>query len=277
MKKISKTIFCGFLFLCLMSACSYAEKRHKQSDSIEKPINLTVYLDLSDRLTRKLTPSQMARDTAIINHLVKAFMDSCVRHKIIKSKDHFKIVFYPIPESEDVALLDGVMELDMSKFKGAEKKKHLKTFSENINLNVSRIYNQALNDKNWIGSDVWGFFSHRKVDDYSMRKGYRNILVILTDGFLFYEPNKQKIDNAYSYILPQTLNDPHSSLIIERKGLHELEVLMLEINPYDPLKHDKHISVINDWFKGMGITKYWVQETDLPSNTKMVIDKFLKM
>ena len=66
------------------------------------------------------------------------------------------------------------------------------------------------------------------VDQICVKPDARNIMVILTDGYLFHENNKIKKDNAYSYILPQTLDNPQSSLIVDREGkLDKLEVLLL--------------------------------------------------
>ena len=132
-----------------------------------------------------------------------------------------------------------------------------------------------MHDKNWIGSDIWGFFK-KQVDTYCIREDARNVIVILTDGYLFYAPNKQKDGNNYSYILPQTLTNPNSGLIVSRQGLEDLEVLMLEINPYDPKHQDQMEAILQNWFKNMGVQNMYVGETDQPSNTKLIIDKFLK-
>ena len=128
--------------------------------------------------------------------------------------------------------------------------------------------------KNWIGSDIWGFFK-KQIDTYCIREDARNIIVILTDGYLFYAPNKIKDGDNYNYILPQTLMNPNSGLIVSRQGLENIEVLMLEINPYDPKHQDKIESVLQNWLKDMGVQKMFVGETDQPSNTKLIIDKFM--
>jgi hypothetical protein len=121
----------------------------------------------------------------------------------------------------------------------------------------------------------WGFFK-KQVDTYCIREDARNIIVILTDGYLFYAPNKQKDGNNYSYILPQTLSNPNSGLIVSRQGLENLEVLLLEMNPYDPKHQDQMETILQNWFSGMGVQKMYVGETDQPSNTRLIIDKFMK-
>lgn len=239
------------------------------------PLNISVYLDLSDRLTRDLTPSQADRDTAIVNHLVDIFIDDCIKDKIINSSNHFQIFFYPSPNNSQIAQLARGLNLDMSKCNIKNKKKELMEMKQRFQNNLSQIYSDALEQQKWVGSDIWGFFSNKEVDKLCIRKGYRNILVILTDGYLYHTNNKVQDGNAYSYILPQTLAIDNSSLIVKRNNLSNLEVLMLEVNPYSPAQHDKLMSVLEDWFRNMGVEKFVVSETALPVNTEVYIDSFI--
>lgn len=241
------------------------------------PLNISIFLDLSDRLDRELVPTQFDRDTAIIGTLVKLFIEDCVHSgRIINSENHFQIFFHPIPNSTEIATLASGLNFDMSSTPIAEKKKVLIEMRGKICTNVSQIYQNTLAAKSWPGSDIWAFFTDKKVDTQCIRKGYRNLLVILTDGYLYYERNKRQNGNAYSYVLPQTLKNPESSLIVGRDGLDNLEVLMLEVNPYEPLQRNKLIRVLEDWFKGMGVTHFVVADTDLPVNTETVIKSFIK-
>lgn len=239
------------------------------------PLNISVYLDLSDRLTRDLTPSQADRDTAIVNHLVDIFIDDCIKDKIINSSNHFQIFFYPSPNNSQIAQLARGLNLDMSKCDIKNKKKELMEMKQRFQNNLSQIYSDALEQQKWVGSDIWGFFSNKEVDKLCIRKGYRNILVILTDGYLYHTNNKVQDGNAYSYILPKTLAIDNSSLIVKRNNLSNLEVLMLEVNPYSPAQHDKLMSVLEDWFRNMGVEKFVVSETALPVNTEVYIDSFI--
>ena len=140
---------------------------------------------------------------------------------------------------------------------------------------LDSIYQNTLKMKKWVGCDIWSFFSNKKVDNLCIRKGYRNILVILTDGYLYHKDNKFKDGTAYSYILPETLNTPNASLISKRKGLNDLEVLILEVNPYSPGQRDRLIEVLEKWLKDMEVSKNQIEETDIPNNIKPIISNFL--
>ncbi|WP_300505751.1 hypothetical protein [uncultured Duncaniella sp.] len=284
MKKITYLLFVSVCAIFLFSNCTTChEKKEGMASNVDSkdnkadlPLNISVYLDLSDRLTRELSPSQMERDTAIINHLVDLFINDCItRGKIINSKNHFQIFFYPTPNISEVAQLAKGLNVDLAKTELKQKKVELMEMKTNFQKNLTQIYDETIAQKRWVGSDIWGFFSNGIVDKLCIRKGYRNILVILTDGYLYHEDNKVVDGKAYSYVLPQTLSIEGSSLILKHKGLTDLEVLMLEVNPYTPKQHDALISVLENWFKGMEIEKFVVSETALPVNTEVYIDSFI--
>ena len=71
-----------------------------------------------------------------------------------------------------------------------------------------------------------------------------------------------------------------SSLIDKRKGELKnkgLEVLMLEINPYQRDQRDKMVNVLENWFASMGVEKFVVAETDANlTNTQTIIKNFLE-
>ena len=129
-----------------------------------------------------------------------------------------------------------------------------------------------------MGCDIWDFFSNKDVDRLCIRSGFRNILVILTDGYLYHKGDMLKEGNAYSYVLSQTLENPNSSLIVKRTGLDSLEVRILEINPKDIKKQPKMVEVLENWLKGMGVKaeNITVYHTDLPTHTRTVIENFLR-
>lgn len=245
-----------------------------QTNNTIKPLNISIYLDLSDRLERKMVPSQKNRDIEIVNYMAEILKNHAVEQKILPSRDRIKVFFYPAPNDSKIDLLSKDLEMDLSKAQPAEKKQLLLNFQEKFSTSLSKIYDATLQGKNWIGSDIWGFFK-KQIDTYCIREDARNIIVILTDGYLFYAPNKIKDGDNYNYILPQTLMNPNSGLIVSRQGLENIEVLMLEINPYDPKHQDKIESVLQNWLKDMGVQKMFVGETDQPSNTKLIIDKFM--
>lgn len=240
------------------------------------PINLSIYLDLSDRIKPNGTEalSQKDKDIAIVDYLANYIKDRAVKQKILPCKDRIKVFFYPEPSDAKVALLSEKLELDLGTTPMKEKKPRLISFTDEFKNSLEQIYSSTIQTSSWLGSDIWGFFN-KPIENYCIKNGYRNVLVVLTDGYIYHASNKRTEGNCHTFVLPQTLKDKSSCLIVGRTGLEDLEVLMLELNPNPPTDQQKMEQVITEWLNNMGVQKHYVGETDVPSNTKMIIEKFL--
>ena len=215
----------------------------------QQPVNLSVYLDLSDRLERQMTPSQADRDTAIIMYLAAKLKERAVQQKILPSKERIKIFFYPSPTDTKVALLSDKLELDLGKLPVQQKKARLVAFEQEFRESLKQMYASTIQTKNWEGSDIWGFFN-KNVDNYCIHESARNVLFILTDGYIYHKGNLIQKDGAFSYIPEVGEMKP---LIVNRQGLENLEVLILEVNPRDMKQEPKMEKILTDWLKGMGV------------------------
>lgn len=274
---MKKIIICLFIFtgcVCLFS-CN-GDKKALPNEP--KPLNISIYLDLSDRVVREGEPNQTYRDTAIVNFLVDYFVKETLGPTILKSDNKIKVIFYPTPNDSEIATLASGLSVDIGQKQGVEKRKALDEMKEVFQNNLAQIYQEVIKENNFHGCDIWDFFSNKKVDQLCVKKGARNIIVILTDGYLYEEKNKIKLGNAYNYILPKTLHQ-QESLIDKRNGELKnqgIEILMLEVNPYQPADRDKMVNLLENWFASMGVEKYVVAETDanIP-NTKTIIQNFL--
>jgi len=290
----TKNLIIGLIATIAFTSCGGSGSKNAKpiSDVAEstvsqsgKPLNISIFLDLSDRLKRDLSPSQKERDLAIVGHIADYFRAQTVGPKILKSRNNIKVFFYPAPNSSDIATLAEDLSIDITKFNGVERRVVLDgdanqgkpSLRERFNKNLSAIYDKTLAANQWPGCDIWDFFSNKNVDIQCIREGFRNILVILTDGYLFDEKHKVKDGDAYSYVTPATLKNPNTSLIVKRTGLESLEVRILEVNPTDINHRDRLKNVLENWLKGMGVKEgnITVSQTDLPSNTQTIVDSFL--
>lgn len=278
MKKITistSTLFLVCLFMATIISCT--DKKKNNENTTQRPLNISIYLDLSDRLVRDIQPSQVSRDTAAVGYILDYFKRQTMGPHILQSQNRLKVFFYPSPNSSDIATLAGELDINMAQLKGVEKRKKLESMKSLFQKNLSQIYNKTISEHEWIGCDIWDFFSSKKVDAQCIKNGARNILIILTDGYLYAANNKIKEGNAYSYILPQTLKE-EAPLIVRRKGLENLEVGVFEINPYSKEEGYKLIPTLENWLKNMGISEEHlvVAETDLPTNTQTLLKSFLE-
>lgn len=270
--KINILILGAFLTTIVgLSACSSTSENKQPA---EEPLNISVILDLSDRLITNKVQPQMERDTAIIGYLCDVFKSKTLGKQILTSKNKMRVLFYPTPIIPEINSLARKLSVDISQYKGVDKRDMIETMHSTFINSLLPIYEKTINDSKWLGCDIWDFFSSGKVKTQCMEKGSRNIIVILTDGFLYHANNVIKEGDALSYVLPKILN-PNSSLIVRCNDLQDLEVLMLEVNTQNPTQRNQLVKVLKDWFQNMGISHVEIHETDLPTSTEKAITNFI--
>lgn len=284
MKKLSQIIVLIGLFATTLSfsSCSSTDKSTNEENTTassstpaEQPWNVTVYLDLSDRITREMVPSQTEYDSIAINEVFSQFLHHLIKgKKIAVAKDCFRIIVEPTPQLTKINDMVGSLNIDLSTALPPEKKKILNKTREVFPSTISQIYDKTLEEKNWVGCDIWGFFSDKRmVDKLCIRSGYRNIVVVITDGYLFDTNHKKKEGNAYSYVTHEVLKaNPKMSLICRRNGLQDLEVLMLCVNPFNKNEGELLTHILDNWFNAMEVGKVEIYTNG--TNTPQYINSF---
>lgn len=284
-KYIIKSLVLLFTFVTLLfSGCSTTtsdsnsqptNSEHSSETKDPTEWNISVYLDLSNRLVRPMTPTQAERDMTLISYMISEFTSHCKSKKARDCNDHFQIFFYPSPSDPEISALSKELDTELEGLENLEKQDVVESMSAKYSSALEKIYSSTLEHKNWVGCDIWSFFNNKKVDNMCVRPGYRNILIILTDGFIYHLDNVTKIDDAYTYI-PANVSSSAHSLNVSRDSLSNLEVLVLEVNPMQPKQFQILTDIWSKWLSGMGITHYDLVETDLPNNNKHVIKHFLQ-
>lgn len=268
----------------------------------EKQLNINILWDLSDRINDKVNPStppHYQRDVEIIRHLTEIFKKDMQTKGSYKAKSKIKVFFSPTPANNEINKIAKSLSYDLSSFTGEQANRKKKEVYDSITpvfmKNALQIYNLTVQDKEnrWEGSDIWRFFKNN-VRNYCIddRQDYRNILVIITDGYLYHKDSKEKSGNKTTYILPETLKPfrkneewqqlfEHGNygLICTRNDLKSLEILVLEITPAKDHKNDEDIlkTYLEKWFTDMGVlsNNFACYNTDLPEYTKQNIERFV--
>jgi hypothetical protein len=153
-----------------------------------------------------------------------------------------------------------------------------------------QIYELAIKDKAYVGSDIWGFFKN-KVADYCIEANSRNILIILTDGYIFNKGSELKDGNRTNYLLSKTirsnkLNDAkwkekmdagNFGFIKAATNLSNLEVLVLGINPDTKNTNEEAVIIAywEKWLKEMKVNNPKVSGAELPANMEKIIKDFI--
>ncbi|MDI3322002.1 hypothetical protein [Pinibacter soli] len=262
----------------------------------EKQLNISVLWDLSDRinpLIHKEQPTNAERDIAIIKYFADFLKGDMDKKGAYMAKGKLKIFFSPNPSDQNINTLASNLDIDLSKKDVKEKKQVYDHISADFEDASKQITDLTIKTSKWDGSDIYRFFKNNVVD-YCVSKDstYRNILVILTDGYLYDKSSMGKVGNKSEYILPQLLtslglrnnanfkssfekND--CGLISTRSDLNNLEILVLEINSEADHKDDEDVIklYLQKWFTDMKVKRFEIYNTDLPTNTRKRITDFL--
>ncbi|MNR05774.1 hypothetical protein D3C85_1218220 [compost metagenome] len=166
----------------------------------------------------------------------------------------------------------------------------MNSINSNYASQTSKIYESAIKDDNYIGSDIWSFFEN-KVKDQCIDNKHRNILVVLTDGYMFYEDTRIVEGNLTTYITPElirknglnnkdwneNLQNKNYGFIKANDGLSNLEVLVLGINPNKNNPYEEKVirAYWSKWFEEMKIKHFEIKTADLPSNMDAIIKDFI--
>jgi hypothetical protein len=297
---MKKVIILSAIAFMLAACGSNSQRQGSQPVVAVKPqvkqLNISILLDLSDRINPKenpATPHHYKRDIEIVKVVTEYFKKNMEQLTAWNAKGKIRIFFSPAPPNPAINSIAGKLNIDCSKLDNKGRKEVYSTITELFTQNLGEIYLQTIKTNTWEGSDIWRFFKD-DVKDYCIDKdtSYRNILIVFTDGYIYHKQSvySHKKSNRYSYLLENNIgqfrkqpdwknriNKSNFGLIAERNDLKNLEILVLEINAENSSnKIDEDILkyVIGKWFKEMKVAHYEIYSSDLPANTEMRINKF---
>lgn len=289
MKKIYYLLILTLLFVQCGKKETTVESGKTNSDSISnnKNLNVTILIDLSDRIDPEKYPNPSMeyyqRDLEYIKAIKTGFIDHIKSKKVMQLADQMQIFFNPEPS--DHAINDFSKQLKVS-FNKNTSKENINLVDEKYSSLPAKIYQSAIQDKKYVGSDIWGFFKN-KVKDYCIKDKNRNVLFILTDGYMFHKDSKFTENGKTSYLIPELvkslklntsdfktkIDDKALGFIKANDNLNNLEVIVIGINPEkgNPFEADVIKTYWENWLKEMDVKKYQIKDADLPSNLEPLI------
>ena len=293
MKKILPALFVAlfFVYSCKKDSDKPEEKVTIKNEANEN-YNISLLLDLSDRISLTKNPNPAMefyqRDLGYIKSVAETFTKHLKGKKIKQMDDKIQLFFNPEPL--DPAINSVSQSLKISVDKNNASKDFLNSISSNYASKTSKIYDSAIEDNNFIGSDIWNFFD-TKAKDQCIENHYRNILIVLTDGYMFHENTVITEDNRTSYITPELIRknglntqnwkkkfDEQDFGFIKIDGdLSNLEVLILGVNPDKKNPYEEKVikAYWTKWFTEMKIKHFEIKNADLPSNMEKIIEDFI--
>ena len=261
-----------------------------------KQLNISVLWDLSDRIDpikNKILPNNSDRDIAIIKFFADYFKTDMDKKGAYLSKGKLKVFFSPNPTDQSINSLAAKLDIELANKDVKEKKLAYDNISSTFEQTSKQITDLTIKTSKWEGSDIYRFFKNDVVD-YCVSKdtSYRNILVLITDGYIYDKNSMGKIGNKTEFILPSVLsslglrnnanfksvfNAKDCGLISTRNDLTNLEIIVLEVNSEANHKDDEDIIklYLQKWFTDMKVKRFEIYNTDLPDNTKKRLSDFL--
>lgn len=263
------------------------DKNDVQGKEELQPQNTIILLDLSNRLALE---EQVKRDSNLIAASLQAFENNQIKYRFQISNDKLRLaIAYQNSSAASNFGVSEAMVIDMTERrmnKPAFNKKKQAFFAA-----VDSIYAQATNSGT-SGADIWGFFCNDLTNN--LEKGAKNKIIILTDGYLQFDPNIQKVRPKGTYManLASLRNKQDWETIFDSNNLklnpcpdkfdYDIEVLMLEINPKQKHLYTNEIQIIEKfwttWFEDMGIKCKGIHQSSYyqPNDLNAKIAEFLK-
>lgn len=293
-----RIILLPLFILFLFASCKSEVKTDKTPivaagpDSKNLKLNISFLLDLSDRIdTIKYPNASMhyyLRDLGYIESVSNTFINHLRRKKVRTIDDRISIFFEPEPQDPQINSISKNLKFHLTRNNVTVQ--FLDSIQSIYATQPKKIYDLALRDGKYVGSDTWSFFKN-KVKDYTIEEGYKNILVILTDGYMFHTDNKRNEANLTTYLTPEEIrkfklnspewekrmSDNNMGFLPATSELENLNVLILGINPDNKNVYEEDVikTYWSKWLEDMGVNYYEIRNAELPSNMEKVIQDFI--
>ncbi len=282
------------LFLVLFTNCNPNKviQNTKESASISKlsnknaKLNINILLDLSDRIESE---EQRTRDLGYIQDIAKTFNQHVRSKSTSLYNDHLQLFFEPELHNHEINNIAKSLKFHLNR---NTQKKHFSEVESKYKDQTAKLYQKAKGDASTRnGADIHHFFE-QKVKNNCIKAKHRNILIVLTDGFLFQKENRKKEGNKTSYLNSTMLNQhflrkgnwrqqfqkQKLGFIKAQEDLSNLEILVLGIdkgnhkNPYavEVIRH-----YWESWFTDMNVKRFKIVESEIASDIENVISDFV--
>lgn len=259
-------------------------------------LNITLLLDLSDRISAAKNPGQAARDTSAIMEVVKTLKKYVASKGTFYSKDRIKVVFYPNSYNNTIQNIAAALNIDFGELSPEQKRKRYESIDSLYAVNLASLYDIASNAQTFNGSDLFNYFKHRAEEDcISNDPAFINLLVIISDGYMYYKNSLYSTGNRFSYIAPEashvkmfrkdyywqnSFDEGDYGFINAGCDLKKLKILALEFAPWgnNVIDFDIMTRYWGKWFGEMNIKpgNFKILKTDMPALNKPVISGFIK-
>jgi hypothetical protein len=255
----------------------------------QKPINMLVLLDLSDRV---LNRNQAEEDIKLIQTAYAHWMQAVKQSLFISAQHRFRIVVLPQTSTPPVVYdYENKLYLNLAETPTAQKRKQCEDFQTQLPDVLAKLYraaNTGSKPENYAGVDIWRYFNEQLASDLS--HAYDNRILIFTDGYFDFENPKHAMRKGnrmtYSGYLAalrgktdwkeQAVQKDYGMMKIDKK-IPAASLLICGIQPkYQNLQElDMLLFFWEKWAKDCGLSFQGIARAALPK-MEMQVKGFLK-
>ena len=266
-------------------------------DSKRSNLKLSVFIDLSDRLKDEMPGISVAEmDQRCLESASTAFFQHIRKKRVRELDDMIQTIVEPIPDNQSIPELLSKLQKSFTdeNVTSLDQVKKAQTDYQNLPIDI---YNTAISEPEFPGCDIYGFLQN-KCSKLCIDSGKDNVLVILTDGYIYHDLSREKIESRRNYLTEQVIqkmkldrpdwqqhcatNDigfilPNEHL---RAGvdLSQLEVLVVGIYPGESQRKYGAPIIKKFWselFDDLKVKRYDFLDADLPIYLNDGIEKFI--
>lgn len=195
---LSLILLVGQMTICL-SAVATAPKAISNgvAGTDSRPLNLVVVLDLSDRINPAKNPGQAEQDLKLLDGLITLFEEKVRKGLYLLSRD--RLVFAVAPQSttyqRELLTVADSLRINMPELNGGRAERGKPGFDKaraGLTEGLSRLYGRAAASEKYVGADIWSFFRDRLDSYVSSEPGVRNVVVVVTDGYINFEREEER-------------------------------------------------------------------------------------
>jgi len=164
----------------------------------------TVLLDLSVHLTEL---HRVEKDKVVIDEIARVFAEEVRRKLFVTSRDRLFIVLADQGTNPDAFGYLDELAGDLANIPMAKRSRCIEGCIEGLLSGVGRLYEDGASAESFSGADIWEYFAEDLQVPSQDEAGetVRNLLVVLTDGYLIATDNLYREGNQANHIPAETL------------------------------------------------------------------------
>lgn len=282
------------LFLSIIIFLSGCNIQKEKEAEPKKQLNISILIDLSDRINPDKHKMQIMKDSILLLNIAHNFKNFIKQKGTFAAFDKINFFFHPMPEDSETISISEQMNIDLSKLDVRNKKVIFNNLENTFAHNINRLYKKTVAEGKYIGADIYRFIKDGAFDKCVINDPkYINILIVITDGYLYFKNSLIQDKNRSTYlgpassVLQQFRKNPNWKEIFDKGdygfispnvNLENLNALILEVNPVSQFPQDFDIikEFWTKWFLEMNIPPKGLKilKTDLPNNTDKLMNDY---